>query len=668
MPQGHTAQGTDRRKSVQVKGRIQQICKEGDLEQLKQILGTQYGGILDGGADIILPERDSSMMHIAAESNNVPILEFLFDSGMWIDIKDRNKTTPLTCACLNNKVDAVKYLLSKGADVNARDNEFRTPLSVSIQNGFFHIADLLLAANVDTAMGTNDKKQPILNASCEKGDESGVKYLLSKDVPLLHVDGAGESCLMASLAHPNIVSLICLKARIQSQLLKLVRIRNTAGQIVTHALTRESCKFESAKLILSQVQIGSTRTLFDILNDQDTRLQNTPLHLVLYNMNKLNLFMTYHKYLQFDLQNSKGDTVLHEAVVRKNSDILSVLLRYRKDLKYINIQNKLGQTAEMIALEMSILGTFQEILEFEKQHALLTTPVDQLRELYQQATHTIVTFLPETQCIESTLVAYNSVLDATYAAGGEILIVTSLKQETLDEMRYQYDLRYELLSDKANAIATKYQIKPQKKRRSLLEALSPSKIKEIPEPQAIVLSAQGQVIYRNSRGVDSSSPLDIARVMSYYYRSGSTIEGVRDFKMKEQDDVFDWILQNPVFCNLFAAQISLGDESKNIQEIVSNDRNNTPLDKRRKSVLDDHEYVVDLYKKYIKKHKCELKPHILLGTAPKKEKIDPNNIFQMEQNRKELRREAFKCLIQDVHYSEDLDEIMNKLYVTILTN
>lgn len=61
-----------------------------------------------------------TLMHLAAESGSVDMLEFVRAQGLDVNAKSSEMgVTPLLIACAKSYTDAVKYLLEHGADVNA---------------------------------------------------------------------------------------------------------------------------------------------------------------------------------------------------------------------------------------------------------------------------------------------------------------------------------------------------------------------------------------------------------------------------------------------------------------------------------------------------------------------------------------------------------------------
>jgi len=629
---------------------LYRLCSIEQEDKLKEYLLQKFDGILDGNADIVLPDHnDCSLMHIAAENNRVKIMLFLFEQGMWLDFKDRNNSTPLFYACAANALEAVQFLVSRGADVNSKNFDMNTPLSIAIKNRAFKCAEVLLNANADLMAYANVQQQSILTIACENNDLDAVKYILSKGPNVMHIDVQGETCLFAALPFPDIVELLCVYARLHFQLLNLVTVRSKNGQLVSHCFSKVGV-LKSAEIILHYVRITSSTTLNFLLNALELRPpNNTPLQCAIANMDLVQLFFKYHKFLQLHLQNNKGDTVLHEAIRRRNKELLSIILKQRNDLDFLNIENKSNQNADMIALDLNFWNQYQEIVSFERNHKLNVLPTDLLRDIVLQNKYTIAIIISQSMCNEEILTSYNSITDETYAADGTIVVIAPIEQKLLNQHKFHWDLRYEVVSDKNNTIAKSLGI--ESKRRFSLGS-SERKVESV-----AVQNNKGQILFKSSHGTNSS--LDVARVMSYYYRCRASRREIRKIEMKQKDDIFDWILQNDGVCKVFANQIGAGNE------IINEARS----DKRRRTVITDNlnEGVIQIYQDYIDKHwaNTPTKKDGLLSPSSPIDKIikrkSDGDIFAYEAKKRELRKKALQCFIRAAHFAEDIDEIMSKL-------
>ncbi|CAH3156665.1 unnamed protein product [Porites evermanni] len=113
--------------------------------------------------------KDSTLLHSAAEGGDVSIIEIILSDGIEVNTKDSFGATPLMIAAAKCKKQAVDFLLSKGAD-----------------------------PSLTTNVGRNS-----LHAAAEGGDVSIVKAMLSHDIPLDSTDNDGITSLMIAVALNN---------------------------------------------------------------------------------------------------------------------------------------------------------------------------------------------------------------------------------------------------------------------------------------------------------------------------------------------------------------------------------------------------------------------------------------------------------------------------------
>ena len=79
-------------------------------------------------AQIPLDTDGTTVLHLAANSDNPSIPRTLIDSGADIDAQNHDGLTPLHVAAMNGCLEALKVLLEGGADVSLLDNDGMSPI------------------------------------------------------------------------------------------------------------------------------------------------------------------------------------------------------------------------------------------------------------------------------------------------------------------------------------------------------------------------------------------------------------------------------------------------------------------------------------------------------------------------------------------------------------
>ena len=68
-----------------------------------------------------------TLLHLAAQAGNIPLLELLLNAGARMDIQEREYFwTPLMVAVMNGQLEAVYILVHKGASLGVRDRDGET--------------------------------------------------------------------------------------------------------------------------------------------------------------------------------------------------------------------------------------------------------------------------------------------------------------------------------------------------------------------------------------------------------------------------------------------------------------------------------------------------------------------------------------------------------------
>ena len=147
----------------------------GDLELLKKRLGTatclttSHSGC---DFDTCFP------IHQAIRKGWEPGVGAILDHGFHVNTVDDRRTSLLHIAARSNQPNVLKLLLQRGAKVNVRDKGARdTPLHEAVMEKAYQCAELLLQAGAETEAENHDHETPLIVA-CMRGDLPLVKVLL----------------------------------------------------------------------------------------------------------------------------------------------------------------------------------------------------------------------------------------------------------------------------------------------------------------------------------------------------------------------------------------------------------------------------------------------------------------------------------------------------------
>ncbi|MBV5278837.1 MAG: ankyrin repeat domain-containing protein, partial [Campylobacteraceae bacterium] len=128
--------------------KIEEILHRINLEN-KEIIDCLYYLVVRG-VDVNHKDKNgNTILHKAAESGNIQVIDFLLQNGADIEHKNRNKETSLLVAAINLQGDSVEYLLKKGAKLDTNNiEEIRKITQVLFDYTYKNIADAVTNSDI----------------------------------------------------------------------------------------------------------------------------------------------------------------------------------------------------------------------------------------------------------------------------------------------------------------------------------------------------------------------------------------------------------------------------------------------------------------------------------------------------------------------------------------
>jgi hypothetical protein len=157
--------------ALTVTEKLHATCIRGKLPEMIQLL-EQYekdneGVHLDFNTDFLDNTSNAcTLMHRAAKYQRVDIMNYLYDRGASVEVKDVLDATPLFYAVSTGSVRASSFLLSKHAAVNIRDKFECSPAWAALRNNHLEVVRLLLLFNADVHYKVR-QGQTLLHLACE---------------------------------------------------------------------------------------------------------------------------------------------------------------------------------------------------------------------------------------------------------------------------------------------------------------------------------------------------------------------------------------------------------------------------------------------------------------------------------------------------------------------
>jgi len=179
---------------------LHDAISEGDIKGVAEALqaGADPNSLSEGaGASAISMAADIPLfLHDGKETEKIAleILKLLFEAGAKFSEKD---SIILHCAAEKGNTTLLEFLISKGADPNAEDGEGNSPLSLAIENEHPEIVEVLLRHGA-RPMAESEITQIRFVSAARKGNILNMSELLSKGGQINGKTRSGKTALVAA--------------------------------------------------------------------------------------------------------------------------------------------------------------------------------------------------------------------------------------------------------------------------------------------------------------------------------------------------------------------------------------------------------------------------------------------------------------------------------------
>ena len=289
-----------------------------------------------------------SGFHISAVSGgHKEIVELLLDHGADVNQKGENGRTPLHVAVTYGNKEIVKLLLDHGADVNQKNKQGRTPLHVAFTRGNKEIVKLLLDHGADVNARSKNGETPLheivkIYLQVEQfGDFRArvIVMLLDAGADIEAKTIKGKTPL--HMAAEGIISQVSIKVLLEHGA-KLANIEdfNVQFSLVPTSLDKKQLT-KWMKANASDVNINNSRG-------------ESMLHWAVKGKNKSIVEVLLEMGVDVNNKNNSGDTALHWAMKEPIPEIVDSLAKYGAN---VNEQNNMGRTPLHILMEQVVRDT-----------------------------------------------------------------------------------------------------------------------------------------------------------------------------------------------------------------------------------------------------------------------------------------------------------------------
>jgi hypothetical protein len=117
-------------------------------------------------------------IHQAAVDNNIEGLKSIIKSGVRMETRLSDGSTPLVLAAKKGARDSVLYLVKAGANIGSSNHKKRTALHLAAREGHYQIVSDLLVFGADAMAKDKKGKEPIEHAVAIQSVEHSITFSL----------------------------------------------------------------------------------------------------------------------------------------------------------------------------------------------------------------------------------------------------------------------------------------------------------------------------------------------------------------------------------------------------------------------------------------------------------------------------------------------------------
>jgi len=141
------------------------------------VIVAHYLSVASGNSgSAVKPELPA--IHQAAVDNNVLILKGLIESGVRMETRTENGSTPLVLAASEGAREAVLHLVKAGANIGSRNHKHRTALHLAAMKGHYQVVSDLLVFGADPMLKDKNGHEAIEHAVAKQTVEHSISFKL----------------------------------------------------------------------------------------------------------------------------------------------------------------------------------------------------------------------------------------------------------------------------------------------------------------------------------------------------------------------------------------------------------------------------------------------------------------------------------------------------------
>ncbi|GAU95596.1 hypothetical protein RvY_07192-2 [Ramazzottius varieornatus] len=315
--------------------RLTKMAVDGKQADLQRLINERRSRLFVCGAG------GRTLLHYAAESGQLQMMDFLIQAGIQVDEKDDEGETALHLAVMKDKEKVVQALIALKADLYARNQKQETAMHMAARTNSVNALQCLLESMVDSVDIPGYYCETPLHLSCSFGYLDCVRLLMKHGASCLAGGKMGLSAchIAAGKAQPEVVMCILNESGIPRE--ALLGKGDEENRTPLHWAVIKG----DVNMVKLLIEHGSQV-------DAQTCDQSTPLHLAC-SQGLLDIVEQVHRSVgSGDFQNilgvvdAQGMTPLHRAVMFDHENVTRFLLLKGAP---VDVQDNEGRTPLTLA-------------------------------------------------------------------------------------------------------------------------------------------------------------------------------------------------------------------------------------------------------------------------------------------------------------------------------
>lgn len=375
------AENTDVDVSSVRKSDVFKLISKGELETIKFLI--RKGFVLD--------LNNFGYMFYAINSGSIPMLQYLLDQGMNINITFTTSSygdgyNAINLASIHGNLDVVRFLVENGIDLNAENPFHTTPLHEAVTYDNFSVVQYLVenGAYVNARKGVYDNTTSLHIASA-RGKDVTVEYLLEHGADALIEDSNSTRstplCEAVSNGHFSTTKILInhmanLNFNLQEKSLLQLAVKSGSIDTLlilldnsTHLVRKDKDYGEALELAIDRNNIDMVYLLlsYGASVSERNHLGKTPLYVAAGKGNIDIIMLLLKRGADIHITHALfGRTPLHYAVVCQQTEAVKVLVEHlvkinSKDI--IDLTEDNGDSALSMATLMNNTNVIRYLIE-----------------------------------------------------------------------------------------------------------------------------------------------------------------------------------------------------------------------------------------------------------------------------------------------------------------